>query len=683
MGTKQEIEKLINENEFEAAKEAMDRYEKISPFDVELLSLKTAYNMGIGDYNAAYGFAKEAVKRVPLNGELQYNYAVLSEIMGDYFEAYIAYGRAAFLFRHNKDENGELLNADESKMEVLNKLVAEAKDPNLSPERATELFDGLSTLEKMESTSYGLSQRLYSGIDNDVIGSWIYDNISVKRYVGAYKDQYLNSRGNGHIEYRDIVRVKGEFIAAETGKNINVDDKENEYLVPIATEGACYISFTENDKEMNVLQYRPCCFYHYRVKGGTQIRSNVDLIYGRSIPIKSDQNKKKLVLSIFVDGLSYSIIKGEKFKENMPYTYEYFRKGMIFDNAYNTGEWTYPSIASYVCSLDTTHHMLFHNLLDYPMPETVPTIAETFHDNGFYTTKYCGNWRIIPGYGHARGYDRFVYQHQSAGFKVHEVIADAINQIDAAKDLNHYMWISIGDLHDVADKFNLPINVQKELPISNRVFHETGETSVKQKFNPDDKVAYLKMAKHIDNWLHILFSHIEEVFSPDDVVVSLFSDHGQGYLIEREDAHFLASERSNIPMMFRGGLAEGKGYCEETVSALDYAYMLRNIAGIPNTEVKTDGQLPLCLGGETKREYAYTESIHPGDPYQAAIFAPDECVSFFFTNGEPVLNDGRFWLKEYEYWLEDLEGNRIDNKEESEYYLSIVKDHIAPILMYE
>ncbi|MCR4617421.1 MAG: hypothetical protein K5669_04435 [Lachnospiraceae bacterium] len=228
----------------------------------------------------------------------------------------------------------------------------------------------------------------------------------------------------------------------------------------------------------------------------------------------------------------------------------------------------------------------------------------------------------------------------------------------------------------------LPFSVQRDIPLENRKYHEKGSTSVKQKYSYDDKFAYITMAKYIDKWLHVLFQHIEECFDSDDVEVSLFSDHGQGYLIENSEAHFLASERSNVPMMFRGGLADGVGYCKEAVSALDYAYILRKISGISDIKEKTDGNLPEVFGGKS-REYAYTESIHPGDPYQAAVFSPDDSVSFYFYCNEPVMDDGRFYLKDYNYWMEDMSDNKIHDKEKEDYYLSIVLNHIAPILMYE
>ncbi len=328
--------------------------------------------------------------------------------------------------------------------------------------------------------------------------------------------------------------------------------------------------------------------------------------------------------------------------------------------------------------------MLFHNKLDYPMPTETHTVAEYFQNAGYYTSKYCGNWRIIPSYGHARGYDRFVYQHQRVGFKVHEVISDAINQIDAGKDMNQYIWISIGDLHDIPDRSDLPFSVQKDLLIENRKYHKSGPTSVKQEYNSNDVISYIHTARYIDRWLHILYEYNKEQFSSDEIIISLFSDHGQGFLIDRENAHFLSRERSNVPMMFRGGIAEGKGICDETVSALDYSHIMRKLSDISEPDNNsTDGQLPKVFGGLCERTYAYTESIHPGDPYQAAIFSPRDNINFFFTNPSAVCDDGRFQLGDYCCWLEDSQGNIVSDDRVLSHYLNITLKHIAPILLYD
>ena len=675
------IEELINSENYSASLDAIAAYEKEHPYDADILSFYTVVYLQSGHPATALEYALKGVRSLPLNAEMQYNLAVVYESLDMYYEAYQAYTKADHIFSYTKDERRNALNPSLRAKDLLQRMADESESNALTNRKLSDtIYHQINMLYSRATNLFGLSESSFRSYIPDMIGTWYYDTSYSKRYVGVFRDQYFNRPDT--CECRDLIHTKAEFLEATEGTEFNLENLCSEYLLPIASAEPNYHTFKSDSKDYLVFQNNPYRFTYYRLPGNTTVLSQNKCIYGNPIPIKSDPLKKKLVMSIFVDGLSYYILKDDNFKKNMPYTFEFFRHGTIFTNAFNSAEWTYPSIASFVTGLDTTHHMLFHDKLDYPMPENIPTIAEYFHNDGYYTSNYGGNWRIIPSYGHSRGYDRFVYQHALSGFKVYDVIADTINQLEAGNELNQYIWISIGDLHDIADKYELPVCVQKDIPITNRTYHESGPTSVKQKYSFDDTNAYLKTAGFVDKWLHILFKYIEENYSDDEIVISLFSDHGQGYLFSGENSHFLSAPRSNIPIMFRGSISDGIGYCDETISALDYGYALRRIAGIQCDEVPTDGQLPHIFGGSTPRKYAYTESIHPGDPYQAAIFSPDNGMTFFFTNKSIVFDDGRFMLDDYDAYLLSDNGDTINDSEKYQYYLSIVLDHIAPLLIY-
>ncbi len=681
MYNKAEVENVIQTGSRDEAMIAIGEYEHINPQDADILSMKTVFHLKYGDTEQALKYANEGVNRLPLNGDMQYNLACVYENIGKLYDAYICYIRAGFIYNFTDDEKSTLLAPNSRADDIICQLADLADDKDLSQTEASALLEKINALTSLSNTFCLMFEQSFRDSSCELIGEWYYESLMRKKFAGIFKEQYFNTPNTPSC--KDVIHEKAEFLDGDEGFSYTVDNKCDEYLLPIAVKEPTSHRFETATDNLLIAQYNPFRFSYYKVAGGTRISSSSKSIYGNPIPLVFHPDKKRIVMSIFVDGLSYSILRGDGFQENMPYTYDFFSKGTIFNNAYNTGEWTYPSIASYVTGLYTTHHMLFHHTLDYPMPEDVPTLAECFQHNGYYTSKYCGNWRIIPSYGHSRGYDRFVYQHQKVGFKVHEVIADAINQLEAGKDLNQYLWFSIGDLHDIPDRADLPINVQKCLSIKNRVYHGTGPTSVKQEYNPDDKAIYIQTARHIDMWLHILYEYISKNYSNDEIVISLFSDHGQGFLIEREDAHFLSDERSNIPIMFRGSCADGIGFCEETVSAIDYGHILRKLSGINETVDNTDGRLPMVFGNRASREYAYTESIHPGDPYYAAIFSPASNIKFYFTNPSPVKDDGRFILTEYTCYLEDYYGHRVDDEFLKKKYLDITLEHIAPILVYK
>lgn len=679
--TKDHIEMLLSQGDTETAKNLIDEYEEQYPDDIDVVSMKLNYSLITGDIETAVSLAEQGVRRLPLNGDMYYNLAYVYEITGQKLQAYLNYERAKYIYIYTQDKKITELGLEEKTDLILEEALTEIERLT-DREKLEENKRVLTALSNMTRNSFGFNENAFRSYEQ-IVGSYFYENEFNRRFVGVFKDQFLNTfKEAGNM---DVVHLKGEFLKVEEGKSVHWCDKtesdDMEYLIPIASsEDRTVHFFKQAGQTYTIAQYFSNHFNYYRIKNDTMIESTAKSYYGNPIPLRQIPENKKVVLSIFIDGLSQQILKGEEFQKNMPYTYEYFRKGMICNRTYNTAEWTYPSIANYVTGLDTTHHMLFHNELDCAMPLDVPTLAEYFHNEGYYTAKFCGNWRIIPSYGHARGYDRFVYQHQWVGFKVQEVIGDVINHLEAFKDVNQYLWMSIGDLHDVADGVDLPVDVQRNLPLSLRVYEDKGATSAKQGSSKNKTEIYKQYARTVDRWLHVLYTYLEENFSEDEIVVSLFSDHGQGYLID-QDAHFLSKERSNVAFMFRGGMAEDKGVVDEIISTSDYSCILRKLAGMELPEETTDGRLPQIFGGNREREWALTESIHPKDFYQAAIFAKEE--TFFFVNPYPVADDGRFKLDDYNYWLEDTQGNRIQNEELCKKYLDIILKHIAPILIYE
>lgn len=104
--------------------------------------------------------------------------------------------------------------------------------------------------------------------------------------------------------------------------------------------------------------------------------------------------------------------------ELMPNTARYFEKGLICTQAYSSGEWTYPSIAGAMSGLSAVQHMMFHNEIDWKLPDDVKTLIEYFHQDGYYTSIFSEDYRIIPSYGYIRGCDRFISQLQHVGFLV-------------------------------------------------------------------------------------------------------------------------------------------------------------------------------------------------------------------------------------------------------------------------
>lgn len=657
------IQNGLNNGNFQQIYSYITKYKDRNPKDIDVITMEVIYNLYNNNLNLALEYALEGVRRYPCSAEMYFNLATIYEKQENWYKALLNYGKADTIYLYIKSLKREKLNLPLLISECRKKYEISTKN------------DEYMTYEEMIENQFGLWEAAFRRIDKQIIGKYYWESEVEKRYVGIYRDYMLRDFSN----HDDLIHTKGEFIKVTEGNEYNVGQYGTEVLLPIAVEKRNTIhEIWDGSKKYIIQQIYNKHFNYYRVPSGIKVHSSMKAYYGKPIPLYQKKNKRKLVLNIFIDGLGQYILNGEDFKRNMPYTAHFFEEGTVCTNAYNTAEWTYPSIVNYVTGLDTTHHMLFHNMLDGSIPNGYPTIAEYFQENGYFTSKMCGNWRIIPTYGHARGYDQFIYQHQWTGFKAEMIIGDVIDHIEAFKETNQFLWMSIGDLHDVADGLDLSLSVQNNMKLKERVVTEEGTTSVKQSYSLVKLKAYKKMAKRIDVLLNILYQYLENNYKDEDIIVSLFSDHGQGYLLT-DDEHFMAKGRSNVAFMFRGaGIKAQK--CDEIISTSDYIRIMCKLADIEMKDIEIDGKLPIVFGGNG-REYALSESIHPKDPYYAAIYAKD--VNFYFENPFPVQDDGRFYLKEYKAWITDKSGNEISNWEKFNMYLNIVLEHIKPLLIYD
>ena len=310
----------------------------------------------------------------------------------------------------------------------------------------------------------------------------------------------------------------------------------------------------------------------------------------------------------------------------------------------------FSSLATYESGLNTLNHMMFHNTIDGELPEDTPTLSEYIKRKGYYTSKFDGDWRCIYSYGFCRGIDQYVYQIQPMGARAEQEIINIIEHLETFKETDQYLWMTVGDLHDIADGFDLSSAVQKNLSLEDREYENNGITSVKQNYS------YKKIQMYKETIHYLVFSYLENNYQNNEMLISLFSDHGQRYLVPSgkhflskvpSGKHFLSKERTNVAFMFRGSNVKSI-ISDEIISTADYLPIMCKLADIDLDNIPIDGRLPKIFGGEQERSYAITESIHPGDIYSAVANAKDYVI--YFDNTEKTDDEGRFLLGDYKVY---------------------------------
>ena len=666
------LKKIINgkfeQGDLEGIEVLIKEYSALYPYDIDSYCMRSILYYCEGRYDEAEQEIEKIINKAQFNFDLNYNLALISFAKGDYEKSLTYYCKSCYL------SNSEELS--ESIMKIIdsftnNKLIESNKIVSIikSQRNIFELtYTGFP--KKVENETY-LGNMIFNKNEKEGYFVALYD------YYMAQRDKIELEKVNGlnhfyKIECLFSKKIKNEKLEINEKQIIPICVKEPESDAVISVNGQTF------DLSKNMLNR----FYYYPIDSGIfEISSKKEIILGNPIIVKNDLNKKKLVLNIFVDGLSQKFLEEKGIENLMPNTYSYFKEGTICNNVHVTGEWTYVNMASFFTGEYMTNHGMFHPTFNATISDKKPILSELFKEDGYFTAKIDGDWRSVPTYGYIRGVDRFLYQPAVRGMNAEEVITETIEHIEAFKDLNKFLWICLSDLHDIPDEFEGRLVTQVNDDISNRVFNSSdGTTSVRKGFDKKKIGRYENQIKRLDIYLGILFNYLEKNFKDEEILISLISDHGQGFLIPEGKA-FLSEERSKVPFMFRGKNIS-KGICDELIEGIDLLPILLRESDV-NYEDNRDSNLPKYFGGAKEREYTYTESIFPGSTYKVAI--NDKKHEFVFETEGIVGQDGRFTVGDYKCTLLNKSNGREESKEYSDKikdFLMIIFDHIKQNIIF-
>lgn len=669
---KKQIEDVIQSGDADDALAKIEEYEKMCPKDFELFSYYISYYLMTEDYETALETAKRAVQTNPFDIESNYNFAVCSELMGKVSQAYDYYKRTEYLqWSYEK----EILPGEELKERAENLRQAAMEDEILMAE-----------INKADIRYIYATSEPFRDPEYKVIGSFIVDASDDMYYVGrcdGWYESYLKHELN-----RDIYMAKCEmFLMDQIGTDYTVDAGNNEVLVPVAMN---YIEKEDTGNTLTDMRSMgdtnywdsACCKYNFiPVTGKSQLHCGSPALFAKPLPLHQPKDKehKRLVLNLFMDSFNWNVVEEYGLETLMPHTYQYFSKGMICNNYYSCAEYTHPSIASYWTGRYPSHHMNLDEHYRWDFMEGIKVFPAYFKEKGYVTAKIGGNDSVTPTQGYIRGIDRFIYQKNIQGLTVKEVVSDAIEHIETFRETNQFLWLDIVDLHHVAGRFLRSLMTQAGCPLDTRVLDNNGGNTVKQNRSFNQEKIYIQELKKIDLYLSLLYHYISENYKEDEIVVSLFSDHGTAFLVDN-DQPFLSDQRCKVPLLLRGSGVK-KGVCDEVISAADYAGILCRLSGIEYDYKGTDAQLPVVFGGQKEREYALSQSIFLGDPYQAAFHGKD--VHCYFSTDKPVQECFRIDLEGSKYCCFDKLGKDITGEMDIRKYNDVFRDQVRHLIQYK
>ena len=653
------------------------------PGDTEILTVKAYLYLINDNIKKGIQLLKFVIKKCPVSSDALFLLGQAYNEIENYYEALICLGKAKVFEGYfiTKNVNISLFFNGEICNDLINAILdrLEYSMSVLPKENVASLNEMLKEVKKNFDNQFDIFGDIIRNQEKEIIGSYL-KNLKGDLYFCGIYDPFELSLYEGEYP-KNLMLYKTEMLKQLYCGNDFSFKLPTESFVPVLIEqnnAIVEIQQCEN-KKISISISNKLHFNYFRIKEGKiNIHSDKKMCIGDIISLQHKNQNKKLVISLFVDGLSQLIINKYGLENIMPYTYNFFKKGMICNNAFTSSDWTLPSLASMISGLYPENHMMIDPDVNVKYQIDQKLLFEYFKDKGYHTTIISGDWRATCAtYDSIRGVDRYVAKHQNCGFRTEDVLVNALDSLEMFKDTDQYIWIGTGDLHDIADEISLPAVIQAEMELDDFQIGEKSKTSVKQKYNTNKIKNYIKAAKYIDSKLQVLYEYIENNYKDDEFVISLFGDHGQAYVVKPTEFH-LSRGISNIGFMTRGGGISGVS--DEYINIVDYTNIITKLAGMNDIDINSEGKLPKTYGGSTENKFAITETIHSGDPYMIAIHSKE--YIFYMKSDSNVTDYGKIDMSSYNTKLLDHVGNEIFDEDIVNKLVNFVFDRIKYIIIY-
>lgn len=645
--------------------------------DYEALISTTEELMEQGEWETALNNAREAVRRNRLNLRANYLLAVCAENMGEWLESYRYYSILCRLQEKYENPMISLEQASEKIDKVLNEAIHVLQGMRPGAAETARYKNELLAVNEQDKSIEKNYFEIYEHIDG-YFG--IHRYFGREYYIGKYNAWFPYYLQGGPVE--NAVCLKSEiYETAGYGNSVAVDERMTSFpcVVPIvATEN----TRLNNISVENILSGDVWTFPkgyakgwgYYRLEEPALIRAEDPMVIGKPVPLRHKEGNKRLVLNIFIDSLNYKCIREDKLREYMPYTYEFFKNGVICNEFYAGSEYTYPSTASYWTGLRPARHQMINVGIHYSIYEDIPLLSEIFRDNGYFTAKMGGNADLCPQHGYIRGIDRFLYGDTEAVFHADACVSEAIEHMEAFAETDQFLWIDFQDLHYVAGYWPVPLSVEAHLPVEVNEIDNIGGSSLYQTPSPHRRSVYEGQLRYVDRQLKVLYDYVLEHYAEDEIVVSLISDHGNGFNVD-DGNYFICEQRMNVPLMLRGG-GLSAAVCDERIETIDYGHIMAKLAGICDERLSgNDGQLPMFFGGNREKEYVFSQSLFPDRYYSAMILGQN--YKFYIESETKVESDCRISLKGALVDLRDADGMALTDEEILNACMKIVEEQLG------
>lgn len=453
---------------------------------------------------------------------------------------------------------------------------------------------------------------------------------------------------------------KYEIIKAKIIDDIyEIEGKKDDYLIPISTFDKNIQKFSITDdkqdkKEIGIFPER-YTYLNFKKNSKIKIKSDKKFIIGEPILKRlQKKNKYNLVILVFLDGFSNQEIPGFDVKKHYLNINDFFKEGILFKNNFCNAEWTLPSVPSFFTGMRQQNHGFYHNKKFHTFREDTKLLQELFKEKGYVTLNVNSNPRVSPLSGYTRGFDRTIHK---LNFNFEEICNEIDEHVNAFKDRDKFIFVSLFDLHETPGGL-LSLEAQSGLGndyLKKNLIKNKSLSAVKNKKFFYDEIEiekYLSQLKKIDRTMVRIFDILNRYSKVENSLISLVTDHGHPYT--ENTSELLSRKRMNVPWYIKGGGITPSVESDFTEN-VDCFSSLVNLCELEKDgnrdsnfkedflgENNTDGILPKCFGGSSKRDFAFVQSIYDNQPFTCKII--DNDTEFLLKSRENLTRDGKINL---------------------------------------
>jgi hypothetical protein len=302
----------------------------------------------------------------------------------------------------------------------------------------------------------------------------------------------------------------------------------------------------------------------------------------------------------------------------------FFSEATVCSNVFSQGDWTLPAFSSML----TGHYPINHNCnnpdhYDSALSDDLLRLPECLLCNDYRTFGYSSHARFSPAYGHAKGFERFIYRQRNERQYYPQIINEAITNLESNKNDSNFMFLHFFDTHHPYYPYSyLQNNLMSE-------FRDYGAFEKhKKKKGQVPIIKYLMDQRktklyEVDLALDSLFSYLKKQVWFDDSIVILTADHGTSFMPRNMP---FTLDQIRIPLLvkmpFQDKRKEESSFIEGSV---DLMPSILHLAGADSPQ-DIDGKIWPFLGGEARGKIFSESLYHP--TYEAILIDKQKCFYF-------------------------------------------------------